>query len=172
MLTNLTNSEQMKTPMKILKPLVVLVLLFNMASLAHAQEQSTLVVWHADGTQTRIALYKKPQVTLDGQTVSFKSPVLNLQYPASDVLKFTYEGTPATSVTSPQEETSYSCEGESIYFDPSVTADKVILYTSGGVRVPVQFQQTERGLSLSLSSIPSGVYLLSVDGKTSKFVKP
>lgn len=152
--------------------MMALALLVGATSHVHAQEQSTLVIWHADGTKTRVALYTRPQVTFSEETVSFKSSVLNLQYPASNVLKFTYEGTPATSINTPKEEILYRQDGEFLCFDPSVSTDKVCLYTSGGVRVPIQVQQTERGLSLSLSSIPSGVYLLSVDGKTSKFVKP
>lgn len=161
----------MKTCYLTLMRLMALAFLVGATVITHAQEQSTLVLWHADGTQTRIALYKKPQITFDGEQVNITSPVLNLQYPSTNVLKFTYEGT-SSAIRAPKGDASYRQEGERIYFDKRVTSDKVALYTSGGVRVPVQLQQTERGLSLSLSSIPSGVYLLSINGKTSKIVKP
>lgn len=164
--------------------MMALALLVGATSHVHAQEQSTLVIWHADGTKTRVELSKKPEIYFsnhywdgekyqDEKSVFFylSSEELDLRYPATNVLKFTYEKTPSTDINAPQDGTTYRKEGERIYFDESVTPDKIALYSSNGVKVPVQIQQTERGFSLSLSGIPSGVYMLSVNGKTSKFVK-
>lgn len=161
---------------------MALALFIGTAIVTYAQEQSTLVIWHADGTKTRVELSKKPEIYFgnsywdgedyqDEKSVFFYSDVMYLRYPATNVLKFTYEKTPSTDINAPQDGTTYRKEGEHIYFDESVTPDKIALYSSNGVKVPVQIQQTERGFSLSLSGIPSGVYMLSVNGKTSKFVK-
>ncbi len=160
----------MKTILKPLKQWTIFAALFFMASIVHAQKNSTLVLWHADGTQTRIELFKKPQVTFDGDMICFNSPILNVQYPASDVLKFTYEGL-TTAINSPQAAVSYRQDGERILFDSSVKPSSIALYTADGARVPVSLQPTSQGAVLSLSGIPSGVYFLSVNGKTSKFMK-
>ena len=160
----------MKTFPHLLEKWIILAFLFFTASIIHAQKNSTLVLWHADGTQTRIELFKKPQVTFDGDMICFNSPVLNVQYPASDVLKFTYEGL-TTAINSPQAAMSYRQDGERILVDSSVKPSSIALYTADGARVPVSLQQSAQGAVLSLSGIPSGVYLLSVDGKTSKIMK-
>lgn len=160
----------MKTFPHSLEKWVILALQFITASIIHAQKNSTLVLWHADGTQTRIELLKQPQVTFDGDMICFNSPVLNLQYPASNVLKFTYEGL-TTAISDPQAELSFHQDGERILFDSSVKPSSIALYTADGARVPVSLQSTANGAVLSLSGIPSGVYFLSVNGKTSKFMK-
>ncbi len=80
------------------------------------QENSTLVLWHANGTQTRIELYKQPRVTFGDGTVDILSPVLNQSYPAADVLKFTYEGN-GTGINDTKADQPYSSDGEHILFD-------------------------------------------------------
>ncbi len=161
----------MRTYNQSLMRMIILAFLISTKAIIYAQEQSTLVLWHADGTQTRIALYKKPQITFQGENVNIISPVLNLQYPSTNVLKFTYEGKPS-SVDIPKNDAYYHQEGECIVFDKSITSNEVALYTSSGTRIPIQIHETGRGLSLSLSNIPSGIYLLSIEGKTIKFAKP
>lgn len=155
-----------KLPMR----LMAAALLLGSASILRAQENSTLVLWHADGTQTRIELFKQPRVTFGDGTVDIISPVLSESYPAANVLKFTYEGQ-GTGISDAQADQPYSSDGERILFDPKVSPDQIALYTSDGVRVPVRIRQTSRGAVLPLSSVPTGVYMLSVNGKTSKFVK-
>lgn len=160
----------MKKSPKSLMRLMAFAVLFGTASLLHAQDNSTLVLWHANGTQTRIELYKQPRVTFGDGTVDILSPVLNQSYPAADVLKFTYEGN-GTGISDAKADQPYSSDGERILFDASVRPDQIALYTSDGIRVPVRIQQTDRGAVLPLSAIPTGVYLLTAGSVTSKFVK-
>ena len=45
------------------------------------------------------------------------------------------------------------------------------IYAVNGIRVPVSLQHSGSSAILPLSTIPSGVYVLSVNGRTSKFTK-
>lgn len=167
----------MKTFPKALRHWMTMVFFLCPVVTIYAQEQATLVLWHADGTKTRVELFKQSKIyfsTMDGKDivdVYAETANIHLDFPADNVLKVTYENTPVTGITAPALSASYRQEGERIYFDSSVSSEKIALYNSSGVSVPIHVQQTEQGMVLSLSSIPSGVYILSVNGKTSKFVK-
>ena len=56
-------------------------------------------------------------------------------------------------------------------FHGIASTSKVAVYNSNGIRVPARLSAAGDGVTLSLSSIPQGVYILSVNGKTSKFMK-
>ncbi len=132
-------------------------------------EVETLHIWMADGTETTVQLYTRPQIIFGSDVVRVTSPVQSLEFPASDVVRFTYSGIPiATEVNSIQDEASYRQEGENLYFSGQLTPDKILLYSSDGKILPVNIRQAGSRLCLSLSSIPQGIYILSVNGKTSK----
>lgn len=129
----------------------------------------TLVLHHADGTKTDVELYTLPQVKFQNNKVLITSTVLNMEYPKEDILRFTYKGG-STSINSTNNDVNYTQEdGQIIFHD--ITAEKIAIYTASGIRVPVSISRNGNTATLSLKSIPSGVYLLNVNGRTSKFTK-
>ena len=151
---------------------ILLVLAFCFVSTkAVSQNNATLVLHHADGTTTDVALYLKPRVVFDGDLVRITSTVLDMEYPKSNILRFSYTGK-GSSISNPQSEASFTRDGDRLIFHGIGSTDKVAVYNSDGIRVPVQLSATSDGVTLSISSIPKGVYVLSVNGKTSKFVRP
>ena len=147
--------------------IVSFTLLFT--SQAKSDEVEILHIWMADGTETTVQLYTRPQVIFGANVVRVVSPVQELEYPASDVVRFTYSGIPvATEVSSMQDTPQYRQDGENLYFSGNLTADKIQLFTSDGKSLPVNIRQSGSKLSLSLSDIPQGIYILSVNGKTTK----
>ena len=137
---------------------------------ANAQGNATLVLWHADGTTTDIALYLMPKVEFQDDKVRITSTILDMEYPKKDVLRFSYKGN-GTGITIPKTEADYSREGDCIVFHGITSTDRVALYTPNGIRVPVHFTVTDDDVTLPLTSIPQGVYVLSINGKNSKFTK-
>ena len=136
-----------------------------------AQNNATLVLWHADGTTTDVELYLDPVVEFVGDKVRISSTVLNMEYPKTDILRFTYKGQ-GTGITAPRTDADCSQEGDRLVFHGINAADKVAVYTANGILVPVRLTAVSDGFSLPVSSIPQEVYILSVNGKTSKFVRP
>lgn len=132
----------------------------------------TLVLHHADGTTTDVELYTMPQVTFQNDKVLITSTILNMEYPKDNVLRFTYKGGTTTSVGKLKPNADYKQKNDQIVFHGIKAADKVAVYSANGIRVPVRLVRNGSDVTLSLSSIPSGVYLLNVNGKTSKFTKP
>lgn len=154
------------------KKLLIVLLLAIWFGKAFTQSQ-VLVLHHADGTTTDVELYTQPCIEFKGDRVVITSPVLDMEYSAVDILRFTYKGNGASSICYPKQPAFYSQENDKLIFHGIMSTDKVAIYKTNGVRVPVRLNIMEDGnVTLSLSAIPSGVYLLSVNGRTSKFTKP
>ena len=158
-------------PMKRILTFLVLALMPMFFLHSMAQGNATLVLWHADGTTTDVALYLMPKVEFQNDKVIITSTVLDMEYPKENILRFSYKGN-GTGITTPKTEANYSQEGDRLVFHGITSIDKVAIYTTNGIRVPVHLTAAGEGVTLSLSSIPQGVYVLSVNGKTSKFTRP
>lgn len=135
-----------------------------------AQAQ-TLVLWHSNGTTTDVELFTRPNVQFKNNKVYVTSSVASLEYDKKDVVRFTYKGK-NTGIDSPSLNSDYSQKSGKIVFHDIKSTDKVTLYKTNGILVPVRFVIHDNSATLPLSSIPSGIYLLSVNGRTSKFTKP
>ena len=131
----------------------------------------TLVLWHSDGRTTDVELLTQPKVTFVNDKVLITSTILDMEYPKQDILRFTYKGSP-TGLQDPKKETDFSYEDGRLVFHGIKQTDKVAVYKVNGIRVPVHLTYSGTDVVLSLSQIPQGVYLLSVNGCTSKFTRP
>ena len=137
---------------------------------SHQAVAQTLVLHHANGTTTDVELYNMPLIQFDGDKVTITSTVLDMEYPKADILRFTYRGS-ADAIKAVKAEADYSIkDGQLVFHGISQSAD-VAVYNASGVRVPARLLRHDDNVSLSLASIPAGVYVLSVNGKTSKFTK-
>ncbi len=150
-------------------PILLLAGLFVILGKANAQTQA-LVLHHADGSTTDVELYTEPKVTFSPDKVFIKSSVLDIEYAATDVLRFTYKGNGA-GIDCVKSEADYEQQDGHIVFHGVDAADKVAVYRTDGVRLPVRLVQQGSDAVLPLSSVPTGVYLVNVNGKTSKFVR-
>ena len=130
----------------------------------------TLVLHHANGTTTDVELYTMPQVRFQDDKVHITSTVLDMEYPKADVLRFTYKGG-SLGINETKAKANVSQENGQLVFHGIQSSDQVAVYTAKGLRVPVRLQRGSSYATLPLSAIPSGVYLLTVNGRTSKFTK-
>ena len=137
--------------------------------MAKAQTQA-LVLYHADGSTTDVELYTEPKITFSPDKVFIKSSVLDMEYAAADVLRFSFKGR-ATGIDGVKAEADYEQTDGHIVFHGAGCADSVAVFKPNGVRMPVRLKQQGRDAVLPLSSVPAGVYLVTVKGKTSKFVR-
>lgn len=152
----------MKTKLRLLLLLCLLI-----PTMANAQ---TLVLHHANGKTTDVELLTQPQVKFQNDKVFITSTVLNMEYPKEDVLTFTFKGK-ASGLSSPKGNVDFSKENGKLVFHGVKASEKIAVYNVKGIRIPVSIQRSGDTATLPLSSIPTGVYLLNVNGKTSKFTK-
>ena len=152
------------------KKLILLCLLLQAWFGATRAVAQTLVLHHPGGTTTDVELYTQPRVEFQGDKVVITSPVLNIEYPKTEVLRFTYKGTPV-SISAAKDKADVSRDGDRLVFHGVKANDKVAVYTADGIRVPVRLTRSATDVTLTLSQIPKGVYLISVNGRTSKFTR-
>lgn len=145
-------------------------LMLTLSVPSFADDPVMLIIHLSDGTVQSIKLYTRPQVTFEGDRVVFTSPVATFSYDAQQVLRFTYSGN-ATSIRNPKSEASFRKEGEQVIFDASVKASDVQLFTEDGKQLATSLSIANGRSSLSLKTLPAGVYLLKVNGRTSKIMK-
>jgi hypothetical protein len=150
-----------------MKKLLTLFIFFLLSASMQAQ---ILVLHHANGTTTDIQLYTLPQVKFAGDKVLVTSTVLDMEYPKQDVLRFTYKGG-SLGISSPNTKANYSQENGQLVFHGIKSSDKIAIHTAKGILVPARITRSGSTATLPLSAIPSGVYMLTVNGQTSKFTK-
>lgn len=147
--------------------LIALLLMIVGSMKTHGQ---TLVLWHSDGTTTGVELFTQPNVRFENDKVHVTSSVANLEYDKKDIIRFTYKGK-NTGITSPSIDSDYSREDGRVVFHNIKSTDKIALYNTNGIRIPVRLTVQDSSAILPLSSVPSGIYLLNINGRTSKFTK-
>lgn len=130
----------------------------------------TLVLHHANGKTTDVQLYTMPKVTFQDDKVLITSSVLDMEYPKEDILRFTYKGSDV-SVKTPSERSSYTQKNNKLIFHDVKSAETIAVYRTNGIRVPVHVTIQGNTAILPLNTLQQGVYLLSIDGRTSKFTK-
>lgn len=148
---------------------MMMVCLLTLLCVSFAKSQ-TLVLWHANGTATDVELYSQPQIKFENDKVLITSVVLDMEYSKQDVLRFTYKGG-MLGITKPNGKADVSQENGQLVFYGIKSSDKIAVYNAKGIRIPVRIQHSGSSATLPLSAIPSGVYLLNVNGRTSKFTK-
>lgn len=155
------------------KVFTFLLLLLTVTVCVQTQAQtspSTLVLWHADGMQTKVQLFTCPRVMFPKDSVCVVSPVVTMNFPASDILRVTYEGY-RTGIPDAPSQGSYARKGENVYFYGVSSDREVSICSTDGKRLPLTLIRSGALYCLPLCTIPTGVYLLTVKGKTSKFIK-
>ena len=133
----------------------------------------TLVLWHANGKTTGIALSKKPVIQFVADKVLVQGKGINFEYTSNDILKFTYKKEDVVNdIDAPQNEVNYFRDDEHIVFNGIKSTDEVALYKLNGSRIPVKLNYSEANkVTLSLSGMPSGIYILKVNDRTTKITK-
>lgn len=154
------------------KKLLVIMLAGLLWPATEAQAQSqTLVLTHADGTTTEVELYSQPHIRLTADKMTISSPVVSLEYAKADVVRFHYKnvGTGVSPVGSP---TGYRIDPGGIFFHGVDDPDRITVYSVSGTRIPVSLSASGSDAVLSLARLPRGVYLVTFNDKTIKFVRP
>ena len=89
-----------------------------------------------------------------------------------DVIKFTYKKENVINeINAPTNYPDFTRDDERIVFNGINSADEVALYKLNGSRVAIQLNKVDDTFVLPLNSVPKGMYLLHINGKTFKIIK-
>ena len=134
---------------------------------------TSLIVHTKDGSQVAFLLSERPKVSFSDGYLLISSSEADATYPLSDVLMFTFEEieSEATGLSLlPADENSFALEGGAIVVTGLKEGSTAKVYTIGGITI--HSEKVDGGTwTYSLSSLSSGVYIISINGKTFKIAK-
>ena len=152
------------------KLLLLLMVVLMLPAIAKAQTP-TLVLHHADGKTSEVELYTMPRIQMTADKMVITVQGVSQEYAKADVLRFTYKGV-GTGISSVSPATSFRVDEDRITFHGVPEADAVKVYNAKGMQLPVGLTADGSDAVLSFASLPQGVYLVSINGRTLKFIKP
>ncbi len=150
--------------------LVLLMVALALPAIMKAQTP-TLVLHHADGKTSEVELYTMPRIQMTADKMIVTVQGSRQEFPKADVLRFTYKGV-ATGISTVKPETRYRVDEDRVTFYGISAANRISVYNSGGVQIPVRLAANGTEAVLSLASLSKGVYLVSINGRTFKFIRP
>ena len=155
-----------------MKNLLLVLLMAALALPAAMKAQTpTLVLHHADGKTSEVELYTMPRIQFQADKMIITSQGVSQEFAKADVVRFTYKGF-GTGISTVQPETRYRVDEDHVTFYGINGTDRISVYNASGVQIPVRLTADGNDAVLSLAQLPSGVYLVTINGRTLKFIRP
>lgn len=153
---------------------LIVLLAFLPARMTAAGLVNTLHVLTKDKAVHQFLLTDKPQVKFEGTKLLITSEKATVSFALSDVIRFTYKATDPTGIEELEADgepaVSYSNDGTVTISQLPANATATV-YTMDG-RTVQQLKARHAGTyRLSLSGLPSGVYLVKAGSTTYKITK-
>ena len=156
--------------MKRLQLLLLLLLALPMGMLA--DNLNTLVVKMKNGAETAFFLKDKPNVTFEGTNLKVVSEKTTTSFALADVLRFTYVKRDPSGIDQQViDPTEISYEDGVLVISQIKAGAFVGVYALDGKLVRQLKAQRAGTYRLSLSELPTGLYLVKADNVTYKITK-
>ena len=137
-----------------------------------ADSQNTLVVKLKNGAETTFFLKDKPNVTFEGTDLKVVSNKETVTFALSDVLRFTYVKKDASGIDETVvDPTEVSYDGSVLVISQLKQGASVDIYSLDGKLVRQLKAHHSGTYRLSLSELPTGLYLVKADNITYKIMK-
>ena len=152
------------------KLLLLLMAVLMLPAIAKAQTP-TLVLHHAKGNPTEIELYTMPRIQMTDTKMVITVQGTRQEFDKADVVRFTFKGI-VTGISAVKSETRYRVDEDRVTFYGVSTTDRISIHNASGMRLPISLTTDGADTVLPLSQLPKGVYLVTVNGRTLKFIRP
>lgn len=155
--------------MSVVRPFLVVILLSVFSGkMVYAQ---SLTIWNHDNSTIKVINLKdEPLVTFSEESMQITTPELILEYGIKEVRKFTYSDF-ETEIRNVKQQANYHQKGAIIVLRNIKSMKGVALYGVNGMAIPINIKQQGDDYVISLENLSSGVYLLNVNGQTTKILK-
>lgn len=139
---------------------------------AFADDAPALVVWNADGSKANYALEESPKVTFTETALVVTLHGKATSYPLESLSRVTYENVQGTGISDLWNcAPSFSVQGNLLVFSALKADSDIAVYTLDGQLLHKERIVTAGRYAFPLSDITDGVYMVSVNGVTYKFLK-
>lgn len=152
-----------------MKKICFLIIVF-LCTVAQGVWSQTLLIWDETSVLQKIDLKKKPVVTLLNDKFVVIGEGISLEYGITDVRRFTYEGL-KDGINNAVTQPVVRRYDNRIVFCGIKSEGAVSLHKLDGKSVPVKLVPQGSDMVLRLNDLPTGVYLLTVNGRTTKLMK-
>ena len=149
-------------------------LLVGSISLKAAEVKNALVVRLKDGTEVQFITSEKLTVTNNGNDVVFKSTTATATYPRSNVTKFYFKTAVLNSVEKVQNEQriNFLMQSDYIMITSTEKLTKPMIYNINGMMLATSVNQiSNNSATISVSSLPRGIYIVTANKQSFKFIK-
>ena len=138
--------------------------------LAKAQTP-TLVLHHVDGKTSEMELYTMPRIQMTDTKMVITVQGSKQEFNKTDVVRFTFKGV-GTGINAVKSETRYRVDKDRVTFYGVSSTDRISVHNASGMQIPVHLTTDGSDAVLSLAQLPQGVYLVTINGRTLKFIRP
>lgn len=143
---------------------------FCLSTFVNLQAQ-TLEIWDANSVINKIELSQMPVVKVFTDKLQISGKDIEFVYKSDQVRRFTFvdDHDDINNIIAKRADIQY--ERERIIICGVESIESVKLYTLSGIRIPVRVERDENNLTISLSTIPSGFFILNVADNSIKLIK-
>ena len=148
-----------------------IVVIVNMVK--NDSENPILVVWKADGTKAYYELNDMPETTFEGGKLVIRTQSAMVEYPMSEVLRYTYDGVGTNGVSKVRglHGAMVKRELNSVTIVNLKEDSKVQLFNSEGTLLDTKTSNGEEPVVISVANQPNGVYMVKYESQTLKLIK-
>lgn len=156
-------------------PIMLLIAMLAMpTAMQAADKQNTLIVLTKNNVLHEFVLADKPMVTFEGTQlkVTCEKASASATFNLSDVIRFTYDGKDATGIDEMTVKPAEVSMEEGVLVISQMKANSTVnVFAMDGKLVRQLTAQRAGTYRLSLSSLPTGVYIVKADNITYKITK-
>lgn len=131
----------------------------------------TLIIWQKDGSKVSYNLDEQPKTTFTSEELVITTATSIISYPLAKIQRYTYEGAQLSVRDVKSQGISISHDGDLIIVKGLASGKNVTVYSMDGVQLLSKLSDGTEQLTLSLSSLPLGAYVIKADEITYKFLK-
>lgn len=149
-----------------MRKLLLSVLISFCCLLAKAEEKSLIITFSDNTTQTFV-LSSSPQISMANDKMTVTTNSTTAEYDLYKVKTFTFSGT--TDIQNIEDKTSIRTEGDKIII-PEVNA-RIRIFAIDGKSISITPIQINGQTIISLYTLPTGIYIININGKSVKISK-
>ena len=144
-----------------------------MSSTLHAADEvETLIILMKNGSENAFLLKDKPKVTFEGTSLKVSAATGDVSFALADVMRFTYAKKSTSGISEQVENpTGVSFEGDVLVISQLKANTTASIYALDGKLIRQLKPQRAGTYRISLSELPSGLYLVKADNVTYKITK-
>jgi hypothetical protein len=159
-----------------MKKILLTFMLFSFAATMFANGKDVLSVLMKDGTSVYFLLAEKPYITFQNDEMKIVSDTDEALVKRTLVERFEFVNEIPAGIEDVEEQdeqlrANFKLDGDAVYITGLASGSKVVLYAMDGRVVNSSVAAADGCVTLSLNTLPSGIYIVKYNDTAIKFIK-